>query len=142
MSSVDKNVKLSCSEKSQQQLGEDENFLSVEEKAKLVVWSGRQHMKAVFDSEVDCMGRGSAKFYKTISRCDGVVIVIDSTNGCRFGVFVAAKVEKNGEYITDENAFVFLLRDNGKEKMRNFYQRKERGVLCWCFEFKLFVHSR
>ncbi|ELP92039.1 hypothetical protein EIN_291380 [Entamoeba invadens IP1] len=102
-------------------------FLSAEDKAQLMEWSGRTVGKAVFNSLTDVSQRCSSRYSECMSNRNGFVLVI-STKGFDtiFGCVVTKKAKVSGDYIHDDNCFIFSLKQNGQIINRHFLIKKEK----------------
>ncbi|ELP94676.1 hypothetical protein EIN_038660 [Entamoeba invadens IP1] len=102
----------------------DAEIIGFEEKAQLFAWSGRSVGNLVYDSvelpTVFC----SAIFTRKIVQARGFVIVIIAEENV-FGVVVTGRVKNDLLFTTDENCFIFVLKENGIKRRRKYLIKKE-----------------
>ncbi|ELP84437.1 hypothetical protein EIN_167220, partial [Entamoeba invadens IP1] len=106
-----------------------DDFLSETEKTQLSVWGRRSVKDIVFDSEKDPSGKKGKTFGERVTRCDGFVIVVEAADETKFGVYVQERVEIGVPLLEENTAFVFLLKENGKESMKKYsIEKKDKNV--------------
>ena len=85
-------------------------------------WSGTTFKELIFDSCIHSWKQGDSEFDQIVFNREKLVFIIEDIEGHVFGGYVNAKIDKwlycedgnwKGSKITDEHAFVFLLKTYG-----------------------------
>ncbi|BFU22821.1 trichohyalin, putative [Entamoeba histolytica] len=81
----------------------------------------------IFDSDKDDWNKNTSVFDQRIWNKEYVIIIIEDSEGNKFGGYVNSKIDKigTGECINDSKSFVFSLESNGRiEGMKKFDIKK------------------
>ena len=70
----------------------------------------------IFDSSMNYWNKNNSDFFRRIQNKSGLVILIETTEGIKFGCYIERKINKQNSYIEDPNAFVFKIDKNRIEK--------------------------
>ncbi|BFU22105.1 trichohyalin, putative [Entamoeba histolytica] len=84
-------------------------------------WTERRINNTLFDSVKDDWNKNTSVFDQRIINKENIIIIED-TNGNKFGGYVNEKIDKYGyDWINDSKSFVFSLESNGRmERMMKF----------------------
>ncbi|BFU26668.1 trichohyalin, putative [Entamoeba histolytica] len=84
-------------------------------------WTEKRISDILFDSDKDDWNKYTSIFGERIWNKEDIIIIIEDTNGNKFGGYVNEKIDKVESWIYDSNAFVFSLESNGRmEGMKKF----------------------
>ncbi|BFU25503.1 trichohyalin, putative [Entamoeba histolytica] len=106
-------------------------------------WTERRINNILFDSDIDNWNKNTSVFDQRIWNKKHIIIIIEDSEGNKFGGYVNSKVDKvDGDYIYDSKSFVFSLESNGRiEGMKKFdiEQPQYAFLLCNKSDDYLFV---
>ncbi|BFU21936.1 trichohyalin, putative [Entamoeba histolytica] len=84
-------------------------------------WTERRINNILFDSDIDDWNKGTTVFGERIMNKEHVIIIIEDSEGNKFGGYVNEKIDKVESYINDSKSFLFSLESNGRIKgMKKF----------------------
>ncbi|ELP91233.1 hypothetical protein EIN_151300 [Entamoeba invadens IP1] len=108
-------------------------FLGKDDVEKIEEWSGKKVDQVLFDSNVDSYTKTSNEFVDAVMDQSDIAIVVEDTNGNRFGGYIHAKIDVIGAWVDDQNAFVFSLFSNGRMKEPQKFELKanKQGRVFW-----------
>ena len=91
--------------------------------AQLEEWIGLKYKEVIFDSDISEWRQGKSVFDKRIFGKDKMAFIIEDSEHNKFGCFINSVIDQyryvedgkwKGERISDEKAFIFTLRSNGR----------------------------
>ena len=91
-------------------------YLSQEELKSLENDSGKYIGKVLFDSTKDDWNIESSIFFESLEFENMFVIVIQTTEGSKFGCWISKMINQRGKYISDPNSFLFKFNNDQIEK--------------------------
>ena len=95
--------------------------LTLLEKNKLEEWTGRKVSEVIFNSKVHDWNRNTSVFDSYVYNRSHFILLIEDTNGNKFGCYHQAQLTQTAGYVHDSNAFVFSLSSNGRlDGMKKF----------------------
>ena len=77
-------------------------------------WSSMKCGEVVFDSDKDNWNPNTSVFDDKVMNRSNLIFVVEDTSNNKFGLYTTTKVEKYDSYHTDQNAFLFSLKSNGR----------------------------
>ncbi|BFU22917.1 trichohyalin, putative [Entamoeba histolytica] len=99
-------------------------------------WTERRINNILFDSYVDDWNKKTSVFKQRIMNKKHVIIIIEDSEGNKFGGYVNEKIDKVDDYIYDSQSFLFSLESKGRmEGMKKFDIKQPQ------FAFRLFNQS-
>ncbi|BFU22112.1 trichohyalin, putative [Entamoeba histolytica] len=106
-------------------------------------WTERRINNILFDSYVDDWNKNTSVFKQRIMNKKHVIIIIEDSEGNKFGGYVNEKIDKVDDYIYDSQSFLFSLESKGRmEGMMKFDIKQPQYAFClfnqsddWLFEF-------
>ena len=69
-----------------------------------------------FDSEINKWNKDNSDFGISILNKSHLIIVIETTEGNKFGCYIESLIKEENKYISDSNAFIFKLDNDSIEK--------------------------
>ncbi|BFU26267.1 predicted protein [Entamoeba histolytica] len=108
--------------KKREEYEEKERRKEEEEMRKLEEWTNRKVGNILFDSNKDDWKVNTSVFDQRIMNKEHIIIIIEDTEGNKFGGYVNSKIDKVSyyDYINDSKSFVFSLESNRIERMMKF----------------------
>ncbi|BFU21283.1 trichohyalin, putative [Entamoeba histolytica] len=106
-------------------------------------WTEKRISNILFDSDIDDWNIDTSVFEERIMNKEHLIIIIEDSEGNKFGGYVNSKIDKVDEWISDSKSFVFSLESNGRMKgMKKFDIIHPEYAFClynqsngWLFEF-------
>ncbi|GAB1221374.1 hypothetical protein ENUP19_0080G0011 [Entamoeba nuttalli] len=84
-------------------------------------WTEKRINNILFDSDVDDWNIGTSIFDQRIKNKEHIIIIIEDSEGNKFGGYVNSKIDKIHNFINDSKSFVFSLESKeGIEGMMKF----------------------
>ncbi|EDR24606.1 hypothetical protein EDI_280700 [Entamoeba dispar SAW760] len=100
---------------------------------KLEEWTSRKVGNIIFDSEIDNWDKDKSVFNQKIINKEHIIIIIEDTNGNKFGGYVNVKIDKVRDFIYDPNSFLFSLESNGRiDEMMKFDINDQQHAFYLC----------
>ncbi|BFU25010.1 predicted protein [Entamoeba histolytica] len=94
---------------------------TIEEMLQLEEWTNKKVGNILFDSDIDNWNKNTSVFDKRIKNKEHIMIIIEDSEGNKFGGYVSEKIDKVGGWINDSKSFIFSLKSNGRMKgMKKF----------------------
>ncbi|BFU24518.1 predicted protein [Entamoeba histolytica] len=94
-------------------------------------WTNRKVGNILFDSDIDNWNVNTSVFNQRIMNKEHIVIIIEDSEGNKFGGYVNEKIDKVGCFIYDSQSFVFSLESNGRMKgMKKFDIKEQQHAFC------------
>ena len=84
------------------------------EKKQIEEWTNKKCSEILFDSDKDNWNQNTSVFDDRVQYKSNLIFVIEDTNNNKFGAFISASIQPNGNYTTDYNSFLFSLKSNGR----------------------------
>ncbi|BFU25321.1 predicted protein [Entamoeba histolytica] len=104
---------------------------TMEEMLQIEEWTNRKVGNILFDSDIDNWNRNTSVFDQRIINKEHIIIIIEDTEGNKFGGYVNSKIDEVGYYIYDSQSFVFSLESNGRiEGMKKFDIKQPEDAFC------------
>ncbi|GAB1223243.1 hypothetical protein ENUP19_0139G0030 [Entamoeba nuttalli] len=114
----------------------EKELLSSRQIEQIEEWTNRKVGNILFDSNVDDWNVNTSVFGEKIMNKEYLIIVIEDTEGNKFGGYVNSKIGQDYIFITTINSFIFSLESNGRIKgMKKF------DIKCVQYGFRLFRES-
>ena len=104
------------------------------EREQILKWTDMQLDQVVFDSLHDEWKAGTSGLNEKMLKKDNLLFLIEDMVGNTFGGFVKSKIEKEGSWISDKNAFLFSLRSNGRIDGMMKFEIKEPKYAFYLYE--------
>ncbi|BFU22227.1 trichohyalin, putative [Entamoeba histolytica] len=79
-------------------------------------WTERRINNILFDSDKDDWNKYTSVFDQRIMNKEHIIIIIEDSEGNKFGGYVNSKIDKVGGFINDSQSFVFSLESNGRNE--------------------------
>ncbi|EMD45460.1 Hypothetical protein EHI5A_253500 [Entamoeba histolytica KU27] len=83
-------------------------------------WTNRKVFNILFDSDIDDWKVNTSVFNQRIMNKEHIIIIIEDSDGNKFGGYVNSKIDRVDEWIYDSQSFVFSLESNRIERMIKF----------------------
>ncbi|BFU26526.1 predicted protein [Entamoeba histolytica] len=112
---------------------------TMEEMLQLEEWTNRKVFNILFDSDKDDWKVNTSVFDQRIINKEHIIIIIEDTEGNKFGGYVNSKINRVDGFIYDSKSFVFSLESNGmmkfniKDQEYAFYLNNQSSG--WLFGF-------
>ncbi|BFU21942.1 trichohyalin, putative [Entamoeba histolytica] len=79
-------------------------------------WTNRKISNILFDSDKDDWNKNTSVFDQRIRNKEYIIIIIEDSEGNKFGGYVNEKINEDGYYTNDSNSFLFSLESKGRMK--------------------------
>ncbi|BFU26708.1 predicted protein [Entamoeba histolytica] len=79
-------------------------------------WTNRKVGNILFDSDIDSWNVNTSVFGERIKNKEHIIIIIEDSEGNKFGGYVNSKIDKVNGFIYDSKSFVFSLESKGRMK--------------------------
>ena len=100
--------------KESKELQNESKLLSNEEIQQIQTWTQKKIGQILFDSNEDDWKTETSNFDDKLLNKQNLLIVVEDTDGNKFGGFVSSQITQCNNYINDSNAFLFSLQSNGR----------------------------
>ncbi|BFU19004.1 predicted protein [Entamoeba histolytica] len=92
-------------------------------------WTERKIGNILFDSSKDNWNKNTSVFGERIMNKQHIIIIIEDSDGNKFGGYVNSKIDEVDDDINDSNSFLFSLESNGRmERMMKFDIKEPRNA--------------
>ena len=78
----------------------------------------RNIVKKVFDSNENRWSRSRSGFSNAVQNKSNLVILIETTEGMKFGVYVKSEIDRFNKYVNDSHACIFKWNGNVIENIK------------------------
>ncbi|BFU26452.1 predicted protein [Entamoeba histolytica] len=100
---------------------------TMEEIKQIEEWTERRINNTLFDSVKDDWNKFTSVFRERIMNKEHIIIIIEDSEGNKFGGYVNSKIDKVDDKIYDSYSFVFSLESKGRmEGMKKFYIKQQQ----------------
>ncbi|BFU22165.1 trichohyalin, putative [Entamoeba histolytica] len=94
-------------------------------------WTERRISNILFDSDIVNLNKNTSVFDQRIKNKEHIIIIIEDSEGNKFGGYVNSKIDKVDDYIYDSKSFLFSLESNGRiERMKKFDIKRPQCAFC------------
>ena len=76
-------------------------------------WTSRKVSNILFDSDIDNWNQNTSVFDQRIINKEHIIIIIEDSNGNKFGGYVNSKIDEVNDWINDPKSFLFSLESKG-----------------------------
>ena len=129
--------------KEEQKQNEYDQLIEVNERQQLEQWTGKKCGDIIFNSDKDNWNIKTSVFEGKVFNRSNVAVIIEDTNGNKFGGYVSSTIDKYEKWFNDANTFVFSLKSNGRingmkkfnaiEPELSYYQYRSKSGVLVCF---------
>ncbi|GAB1225373.1 hypothetical protein ENUP19_0252G0005 [Entamoeba nuttalli] len=103
----------------------------VEEIHQIEEWTNRKVGNILFDSDIDDWNYGTSIFDQRVMNKEHIIIIIEDSEGNKFGGYVNEKIDKVDYFIKDSQSHLFSLESNGRmEEMKKFDIKYQQYAFC------------
>ncbi|BFU26198.1 trichohyalin, putative [Entamoeba histolytica] len=85
----------------------------------------------LFDSYYDNWNKNTSVFDQRLMNKENIIIIIEDSDGNKFGGYVNSKIDEVGHYIKDSHSFLFSLESKGRMKRMKKFDIIEQEYAFW-----------
>ena len=95
-----------------EQINQLNQIITNEEINQIQQWTKKQIGEIIFSSTIDDWKTETSIFDQKLLNKNNIIIIIEDTEGNKFGGYISSTIDKCNSYISDKNAFLFSLQSN------------------------------